>query len=514
MDEIMRNPLRPIKRLSRVHASIETTVCLLLVTSQLSAQSGETKLFPLDGAADDHFGQSVAVSDGFAVIGSPEDDDSGLNSGSAYVFEWDGSAWLQEPKLLASDGAAGDLFGSAVDVNGNRAIVGASGVGADRGAAYIYRSDGSTWTEEAILIPSNGAGGDYFGSSVSIDGIFAIVGAYAPSSASGAVYVFRRTGAIWDEVAVLTASDGSASDYFGVSVSLNGNYALVGAWWDDDNGLNSGSAYVFRYDGFVWSETAKLIAADGATDDYFGFSVSISGILALIGSYGDDDGGSGSGSAYIFRRMGTDWVEEAKLNASDAASSDFFGYSVELDGEYALVGSPFDDDRGGSSGAAYLFYLDNSDWRERRKFVAADGSESDNLGLAVALSDSFAIAGAHNDDPAGSGSGSAYVHSGFGVVTSVVAGGDAYPSDSELLQNYPNPFNSISNFEFGIAKLGDVSLKVFDILGREVATIVNEKLSPGAYTRQWDAAGLSSGVYYYRLAADGFVQTKRLVLLR
>ena len=126
----------------------------------------------------------------------------------------------------------------------------------------------------------------------------------------------------------LTASDGAEADWFGHSISICGDYAIVGAYYDDDNGSNSGSAYIFKRSGTSWSQQAKLIASDGAGSDYFGCSVSISGEYAIVGAYGNDDNGLNSGSAYIFHRNGTSWSEQAKLTASDAAESDIFGSSI------------------------------------------------------------------------------------------------------------------------------------------------------------------------------------------
>jgi len=140
----------------------------------------------------------------------------------------------------------------------------------------------------------------------------------------------------------LTASDGGEEDYFGTAVSISGNYAIVGAYGDDDNGSNSGSAYVFERTGDGWIQLAKLTASDGASDDYFGRTVSISGNYAIVGAYGDDDNGLSSGSAYIFEKPVDGWVdttETAKLTASNGRSNDYFGTAVSISGDYAIVGA-------------------------------------------------------------------------------------------------------------------------------------------------------------------------------
>ncbi len=153
----------------------------------------------------------------------------------------------------------------------------------------------------------------------------------------------------------MLASDGDAGDRFGYSVSISGDYAIVGAYLDNDNGSFSGSAYIFHRDGTSWSQQAKLTASDGVTNDVFGFSVSVNGDYAIVGAFIDDDNGSNSGSAYIFKRDGTNWHEQFKLTASDAAASDHFGTSVSISGDYAIVGANWDDDNGTNSGSAYIF---------------------------------------------------------------------------------------------------------------------------------------------------------------
>ena len=168
-------------------------------------------------------------------------------------------------------------------------------------------------------------------------------------------------GGTWTQTAKLTASDGAGSDYFGYSVSIDGNTIVIGAYRDDDNGSFSGSAYVFSNDSGTWTQTAKLTASDGASFDYFGGSVSIDGNTMVIGAYRDDDNGSSSGSAYVFSNDSGTWTQTAKLTASDGASFDYFGYSVSIDGNTMVIGAYRDDDNGSSSGSAYVFTNDRWD---------------------------------------------------------------------------------------------------------------------------------------------------------
>lgn len=276
------------------------------------------KLTASDGAAGDNQAVSVSVSGNVAIVGAYQDEDAGEGSGSAYVFEKDDSTghWNQTAKLTASDGAPFDSFGFRVSVSGNTAIVGAdlendSGININSGSAYLFEKDDSTghWNQTAKLLASDGSEDKRFGYSVLISGNTVIVGAYQDNDNglySGSAYVFEKnvlTG-LWNEVAKLKASDGARYDSFGVSVSVSGNVAIVGAENDDDNGLYSGSAYVFERDDSTghWNETSKLTASDGSNGDSFGFSVAVSSNTVIVGAYGDDDEGDGSGSVYTFER--------------------------------------------------------------------------------------------------------------------------------------------------------------------------------------------------------------------
>ena len=391
------------------------------------------KLLASDGAADDWFGWGVSISGDTAIVGADEDDDNGSLSGSAYMFSRDhGGAdnWGQVKKLTAGDGDARDRFGISVSISEDAAIVGAfadDDNGSESGSAYMFSRDhggADMWGEVKKLTAGDGAAGDRFGYSVSISGDAAIVGAFADDDngdSSGSAYIFSRDhgGAdMWGEVKKLTAGDGAAGDRFGYSVSISGDTAIVGAYWDDDNGDSSGSAYIFSRDhggADMWGEVKKFVAGDGAGYDFFGENVSISGDTAIVGARNDDDNGSGSGSAYIFYRDqgGVDnWGEVKKLTADDGADYDLFGLGVSISGDTAIVGAVYDDDNGSESGSAYIFSRDQGgadNWGQVKKLLAGDGAADDYFGWGVSISGDTAIVGAYGDDDNGDFSGSAYI---------------------------------------------------------------------------------------------------------
>ncbi len=371
----------------------------------------EAKLTASDGVVGDWFGFSVSLDGDRALVGAYRDDDNGPQSGSAYVFARNATSSVELQKLIASSGASGDDFGYSVSLYGDTALVGAHGVsdsGPQSGAAYLFVR-GGTWTEHQKLTASDGAVLDQFGYSVWLDDRTALVGAHRDEVNTCAAYVFARSGCTWTEQQKLIASDGDVNDYFGNPVSLDGDTALVGAFYDGDVGDCFGSAYVFVRSAGQWTEQQKLSASDGEEHDHFGVSVSVNGGTALVGAHGGNNEDDDTGAAYLFVRNASLWSEYDKLTASDGAEDDRFGRSVSLGGGTALVGANFGDSNEPGSGSAYVFILSGSVWTEAQKLTASDGEMTDYFGESVSLDGDAALVGAPGNDHSGSNSGAAYV---------------------------------------------------------------------------------------------------------
>lgn len=393
------------------------------------------KLLASDGAANDYFGGSVAISsdNSVLVVGVYGDSYNGTNSGSAYVFiKQPNGTYVQNQMLTASDGAASDRFGVSVSISndGSVVVVGSNGdddKGSNSGSVYVFtkQPDGS-YTQSQKLTASDGAAQDYFGYTLSISGDSSVivVGAYQDDDKgtnSGSAYVFsKQSDGEYLQSQKLVANDAAAGDCFGckVAISTDSSILVIGAYDDDDRGGSSGSAYVFTKESngnYIHSQ--KLIAIDGAYSDRFGISVAVSGdgSVLVIGAYFDDDLGTDSGSVYVFTKQSSGlYAQSQKLLASDGAGDDQFGFSVAVssDGSVIVVGSYGDDDKGSNSGSAYVFtkQLDGS-YTQSQKLVASDGDVSDFFGYSVAINDDGAVVvvGSHQDDDKGSGSGSVYI---------------------------------------------------------------------------------------------------------
>ena len=382
------------------------------------------KIVASDGVANGQFGISVAIDGNYAVVGAIGDTNY---RGSAYVLQNTISGWKSIAKLTASDRAVYDHFGRFVAISDDQIVVGTDGDddnGSKSGSAYVFEKPASGWTDmtqTAKLTASDGATEDYFGYSVAISDNQIVVGAYGDDdngSSSGSAYVFEKPVSGWTDMtqtAKLATSDGAAYDYFGFLVAISEGQIVVGAYGDDDNGSSSGSAYVFEKSSSGWTQKAKLATSDGVADDYFGISVAILGDQIVVGAFGDDDNGSASGSAYVFKKPTSGWAnmtQNAKLLASDGASNDQFGRIVGISGNQIVVGASGDDDKGSNSGSAYVFEKPSSGWAnmtQTDKLLAPDGASNDRFGSSVAVDGNYAIVGVSGDDDKGSNSGSAYV---------------------------------------------------------------------------------------------------------
>lgn len=373
----------------------------LLTTISVNAELtyDEHKLLASDGQPEDFFGDAVAIDGDTAVVGAPWNSEKGHRAGAAYVFENEGTGWVEKAKLTAGDPGVFDQFGYSVDISGDIIVIGANlddDNGISSGSAYVFVRDGTDWTQQAKLTASDGTEYDNFGYSVAIDGDTIAIGAYGDERYFGLVYVFERSGAEWTEVDKIHAKDPVRRLYFGSSVDICGDTIAVGAYF-----FNSGSAFVFKKTGTEWFQEAKFTPSDSRSWN-FGWSVAVDGDTVIVGAkYG--------GIAYVYRQSGTTWTEEAKLNPDDTSYYFQFGGSVDIKGDTAVVGAKFDDDNGNGAGAEYIFQRTGSAWIMENKFLASDGETGDYFGISSSFDGQNLIVGASNDDDNGIQSGSAYI---------------------------------------------------------------------------------------------------------
>ncbi len=408
------------------------------------------KLVSSDRAIDDRFGVSVSISGNYAIVGAEleDEDSSGENtmydSGSAYIFERnENGIWIQVQKIVASDRYYHNHFGCSVAINGNYLIVGAQ-----------------------------------------------LASGLSKYFIAGSAYLFERNeSGIWIEKQKIISSDLAEGDYFGCSVSINGNNAIVGSIYEseDASGYNTeydaGSAYLFERDSVGnWNQIQKLVASDRDEGDSFGGSTSINGNFAIVSAWGEDEDASGgnyienAGSAYLFEKGENDkWNQVQKIVASDRAKRDIFSTSVSINGFYSIVGAFWEDEdsTGGntlaSSGSAYLFKKDSvGNWNQIRKIVAPDRDEADLFGSAVSIDENSFVVGAYREDDDSFG-GNTFESSGSVYISRKNTTSIIENNFLSLLKVYPNPTSGIINIELGKTYY-HVDIIVRNLLGQIILT--------------------------------------------
>jgi hypothetical protein len=322
------------------------------------------------------FGESVSLSGTTAVVGSYR---SQRYVGSGYVFTQgaSSSAWSQSAELLASDGhGGGDVFGRAVALDGTTLVVGAPGSKGEQGAAYVYTSNGSSWSLAAEITDPGGRDGDMFGSAVAISGRTIVIGAPAPTAVDASAYVYHQSGSGWVLQSTLVPASGHPA-HFGNAVAVSASTAVVSA---------SEGVYVFSSQRGIWSQVQTLTPADGASGDRYGFAVGLSRSALVVGAPGHD---AGAGIAYFYGLDQTDWTLKSELAGSDPAGGNVFGSAVAVSGTTAIVGAPGANNAqniNGHTGTAYVFSAANGTWSQQAEVLGSDLHVGQVYGASVAIS--------------------------------------------------------------------------------------------------------------------------------
>ena len=402
------------------------------------------KLVPPEEHSAKRFGRSIAITGagGMAIVGSPYDDQpNGFRSGSAYVYERTANSWSQQTKITPPDGGRNDWFGSVVSVSddGTTALFGApfdeggseETDSTDPGSAYVFEYTNGSWQQASKLTGDNSEATDRFGSNVALsaNGNTGVVSAPRELTPGrrGAVYVYHPQGESWTQQAKFTDEDESVN-MFGKSVALSGDGTVTAVSAENVNTagmtpktgtrkpFRAGVVFVFERSDGAWERQVKLTAPDGDKEDFLGQSVAVSntGRTIIAGAPQDEDpNGDYAGSAYVFERSNNTWDHQAKLTPSDGDTEDYFGGAVTVsgEGEVVVVGAGGNEDPNGTgAGSAYMFQRSNGSWEEQAKLTADDGDSEDAFGAAVEVASdgSAALVSAYMDEDS-NGEGAAYI---------------------------------------------------------------------------------------------------------
>lgn len=397
-------------------ASLLGVGLVVLVPSSARSQliaTQEAELSPADASAGG-VAHGVAISGDTLVVGNPADSPGGIaHAGSVAVFVRNGDTWTQQAKLTASDSIANDSFGHAVALSGETLVVGAGAYRLHNGAVYVFVRDGESWTQQAKLDSLDGEAGDEFGYSVGISGDTIVVGAprYPGATWGGAAYVFVREGTSWSQQAQLLPSGLGSDVFFGQSVAISGDTVVCGSPFYITTAFNAGAVYVFVRNGTTWSEQAKFTGV--ADDEELGWSVAMEGDTVIAGGLQEEGPFTeqGPGLVRVFVRSGVTWSQQATLKASGASPESQLGWCVALSGDTVVVSSRFDAPAGlAGAGAAYVFTRGGAAWTQQARLIASDATMGDWVAVSVAISGGTVIAGSldNDDDPSDWGRASVF----------------------------------------------------------------------------------------------------------
>lgn len=374
----------------------------------------EQKVTAADGQEGDQMGWAVAMDGDTAMLGAFSAAINGnYAQGAVYVFDRIDGVWTQTQKLVADDGAAQDAFGNSIALRGDTAVIGTTAAvhgNRGQGAVYVFARENGMWTQEQKLTADDGKVDDKFGVSVALDGDTIAVGAHVANS----VYLFSRSAGSWAQTGKVVSPDG-LNGSFGLAIALDGDRLVVGAFSANDEGFSGrGAAYVFERDAGVWSETQQLRPGDApgypGSTFYFGHAVALQGDVAMVSAR--------LGSVvYVYDRAGDgSWSQTQKLTPPDGDSTGQFGSSLSMRGNAAIVGAPyaFVTGQGSWAGKAYIFERNASGlWDAQQTLVASDGGPSFQYGWMVSIDGTSALVGSVRATVEGAGfRGAGYFYTG------------------------------------------------------------------------------------------------------
>lgn len=368
------------------------------------------RVHPIDLMGSAQYGRNVSTYQDRMVSGSG-------NNESVYVYKRVGNQFVQEIKLVPGDGPHGSSFGDDSMIYGDWIVAGAmrdSQLGTDSGAVYIFHLSNGNWVQTQKIVAFDGWAGYLFGCSVEIDGDVMVVGAIG-SGAGGAVYVYRLINGVWTFAQKLLQPDGEYGDYFGNCVDVEGSIIAVNSRGDDDGGSNAGAVLTYELVGNQFVFTSKIIPADVAADDLFGYNLSLGEGRLIAGSCMHDANALNSGAAYIYSKVGGVWTLQQKLIPNDPGMQRFFGRSVAIHDGMAVIGASLDNSHGYHAGSAYIFDFTGSSWTFRTKVFASDSGQTNEFGIAVDINDSWVVIGAYGNT---NNEGSSYIFHENSIVPS------------------------------------------------------------------------------------------------
>ena len=482
-----------------------------------SAQSGQELLPQRTGNFS--FGSGVALSGDVAVIsGGAEVRHPTFNSdvSSVDIYRYNGSAWEFETNLISNDDIFWNKIGRAVQLDGSRISIGTPATAT--GAVLEYTYDGADWNEIGRIESVSTNPRNNFGFFLSMKDDVLVVGDnedFTGLDTRQYAYIYRHDGSSWQFEDSLSTGLINDDLGYGTTVAASANVVVVGAPFYSAGSATTreGAAYVYEFNGSSWVETQKLTAEQFSVEDArFGQSVTTDGNTIVVGAIRESvDDAAWAGAAYVFTKENGTWILKQRLQPSVNEAYGVFGIVSAISGDHLIIGAPSDTRFENTGGSAYLFKRVGSQWTERSRIVLQDRVANDQFGTSVAIDGDWVIVGAPGRDQGQWNPGGAYVY----PVTTLVSNEEAVPVSFETssLSMYPNPFGQNVRIAFETGTPEQIRLDVFDVLGRRIDTVVNAALSPGSHEYTWHPEGRTPGVYFFRLQTPHSVSTSKGVLI-
>lgn len=491
---------------------------LLPIISTLPQRLYERIFYPDNYYESQYFGYYVILTDTMIFISAVQDDSIGNASGSVYFYRKNDSSWIFIKKILASDGGTMDMFGMPY-LSSNFLYVGAT----NRGVVYVFEYLNNEWVEIQKLLPDTLIYFSRFGSSIKEFNNELFVGATSDSrlvESSGAVYVFKKnTNGVWERFQKIYPRIMKEYAHFGYKCEINflHNHLIVSAPEDSNEaGRFAGNVYILKKSDSLWQISQILSPDVGEPFPYFGSSLATKGDYLFVGASGSGSTQSG-GCVYVYKIKNGFWEFVRKINSPINVRRDYFGYSIFIEGDTILVGAPGEPYNGARTSRVYLYSQNDDDFTLEYIFEPSDSILYDGFGIGVAMKKGVFLIGAPYGRKNGFSTGKAYLYSPYPVS----ANEDKTLTDNfKLNQNFPNPFNSSTKISWQSPVGGRTILKIYDILGREIATPINEYREAGKYEIDFPdpetghALSLQSGVYFYQLRIGNFTETKKMILIK
>jgi hypothetical protein len=479
---------------------------LISLSTLFPQQLYETQITPFDGRESDWFGNAVAVSDSFLFISSLRYSNQIENA--VYVYRLIDNGYEFSYKIHPSDGQpgiSGSLFGADLLYSDGQLFVGAQNRSINNipiGAVYLFEYENYIWVEKQIIIPPEPhAFNGKFSNSLSKHNDNLLIGASRYNSGnyrSGKVFLYKFINGEYELYQEFTPFDGKDDQFYGSSLVIKENVIFIGSQNDSTtSGFGSGSVYSYSKENSIWTFDKKYLPEPNSELLAYGGSIAMNDDHVFIGT-ADNFYYDKPGKVYIYKYP-TPSVDPPYqiIESGDNYSNDRFGTSVFAKGDTLLVGAISDTVKNSKSGAVYFFVNEGGMWKKKYKIFPSDEQDARWFGIVSIITDEKIIVGAPLSFENGINIGKVYLFTPdpLGINEEEIIGVDEF----YLSQNYPNPFNPTTIIDFYIPKEGEIKIKVFDITGREIITVLEETKYRGHYKVELDLNGMPTGVYFYRV---------------